>query len=899
MRLLVQPNMRGASIGMASSPHASEHRRLLPPLEAPLSGRRRESTQVFARLSSGHCSPSAYHRSCVPVETPVGTTVTRRHHRYGPAQNTLPLPRIILPVGDRKSRSPSPLPSGRIMRSCSQSCIQDSKMTEEQVTSYLLQNERFLEDFVMNHCELETLERWVIRYTQRLSKKAAQAGGRAPPRKTSLSRWKFCVHADKRKMLQELTSSLYLKPSKVHVLSELAATIASAVNADSWNLFLFDRNTQELHSFKCDDGKCQCGDGIVQTNPVSKTSLATLVARMREPVRICNGEDDARFAGLVDMSEPNAAYILAHPIVQPDGELTGVLELYRKADSPRFYDEDEEIVNSYLVWGGIALHYAEMYSTMARQRKLHSFLLAVVRSIFQDMVSMDSVIVKIMTFAQKLVSADRASLFLVDNRTKELYARIFDVSGDPDNGGTHEVAKEIRNLQMCAVPRFPIGTGIAGHVALTGESLNIPNAYDDDRFNRAVDQQTGYTTKSLLCMPIFIRGSVIGVVQMVNKTTGTFNRNDEEAFTTFATYCGLALHHAKLYDKIRRSEQKYKVALEVLSYHATCTDEEVMRIEAAPPLPHPGEELRHFSYSTYSLMSDEKVVATIFMFKDLFQSDMFEESSLIRFTLTVRKNYRRVPYHNWAHGFCVANAAYAILKHSPGTFKPLEELALFVSCLCHDLDHRGKTNQFLINSASPLASIYTTSTLEHHHFNQTVQILQQSGHNILKNLSSEDYKQVLSLIKHCILATDLALYFPNKAKLKRLVDEGAYDPGNVEHRQLLQAIAMTSCDLCASTKPWEQQRETVRVIFEEFYEQGDVEKAEGRQPIPMMDRSKAQELPASQVGFLKNICIPCYELLAMVVPGTDDMKKGCLDNLKLWEELAAIEDSKLEKGDDT
>lgn len=61
---------------------------------------------------------------------------------------------------------------------------------------------------------------------------------------------------------------------------------------------------------------------------------------------------------------------------------------------------------------------------------------------------------------------------------------------------------------------------------------------------------------------------------MVNKHTGTFNSEDEEAFEMFAVYCGLALHHAKLYDKIKRSEQKYRVALEVLSYHNTCTEDE-------------------------------------------------------------------------------------------------------------------------------------------------------------------------------------------------------------------------------------------------------------------------------------------------------------------------------------
>lgn len=53
-------------------------------------------------------------------------------------------------------------------------------------------------------------------------------------------------------------------------------------------------------------------------------------------------------------------------------------------------------------------------------------------------------------------------------------------------------------------------------------------------------------------------------------------------------------------------------------------------------------------------------------------------------------------------------------------------LALYVACLCHDLDHRGKTNAFMVKSASPLAAIYSTSTMEHHHFNHTVTILQVS-----------------------------------------------------------------------------------------------------------------------------------------------------------------------------
>jgi len=55
----------------------------------------------------------------------------------------------------------------------------------------------------------------------------------------------------------------------------------------------------------------------------------------------------------------------------------------------------------------------------------------------------------------------------------------------------------------------------------------------------------------------------------------------------------------------------------------------------------------------------------------------------------------------------------------------LQCLALYIACLCHDLDHRGKNNKFMLDTESPLAAIYSTSTMEHHHFNQTVTILQQ------------------------------------------------------------------------------------------------------------------------------------------------------------------------------
>ncbi|XP_050714552.1 probable 3',5'-cyclic phosphodiesterase pde-5 isoform X3 [Eriocheir sinensis] len=753
-------------------------------------------------------------------------------------------------------------------------------MTGEAVGQYLKAHPEFLESWLMEQVELETLERWMIRRTQRDKQKSLENGTNGKIiRKTSLSRWKFCVHADKRKMLQELTSSLYVRPNKPHVLWELTRCISSAVNADGCNLYLADLDTNTLMRYvESKDGE---GNTSTWTCPVGSGSwLCGYVASSRQATRVTCPTTDPRFPkGCASAEEQDVHHLLVMAVVQSDGELAAVLELYRRrGGGEAFHTEDEEIVNSYLVWGGIALHYAELYHSMVKQRTLNEFILSVVKSIFQDMVSMDTLIMKVMNFAQKLVNADRASLFLVDSKNKQLYARIFDMGSEftEDNPPQSQSFKEIR---------FAIGKGIAGIVAQNGEVLNIPDAYADPRFNRTVDQLTGYVTKSILCMPIFIRGNVIGVMQMVNKASGVFNKEDEESFQMFAIYCGLALHHAKLYDKIRRSEQKYKVALEMMSYHSSCAPLELdMLSREEVPGVLPGVD--DYYFCAMNLEDMTKVRHAIYMFVDLFGLSRFDKDCLIRFTLTVKKNYRRVPYHNWTHGFSVANSMYAIIKHNPKSFRPLECLSLFIGSLCHDLDHRGKNNKFMLETESPLAAIYTTSTLEHHHFNQTVTILQQEGHNIFGKLTSTEYKQVLGNIKHCILATDLALFFPNKARLTQLVEDNLFDWDNYDHRMLIEAIAMTACDLCASAKPWEMQAETVKVIFEEFYEQGDAEKAAGKNPIPMMDRTKVNEQAESQVGFLSGICIPCYELLHRLIPNTEPLLDGCKNNLQTWKKIA-------------
>ncbi|MDE2039828.1 MAG: GAF domain-containing protein [Elusimicrobia bacterium] len=125
-----------------------------------------------------------------------------------------------------------------------------------------------------------------------------------------------------------------------------------------------------------------------------------------------------------------------------------------------------------------------------------------------------------------LLQAERASIFLVDAGAGVLRSRIAHGEGG-------------RPIEI----RIPLSTGIAGRVARTSEVLNIPEPSGHPDFNAAVDRETGFTTRSILCMPVYDRaGKVFAVVELVNKAGGgPFSSDDERRFREFAAPLGLIL----------------------------------------------------------------------------------------------------------------------------------------------------------------------------------------------------------------------------------------------------------------------------------------------------------------------------------------------------------------------
>ena len=121
----------------------------------------------------------------------------------------------------------------------------------------------------------------------------------------------------------------------------------------------------------------------------------------------------------------------------------------------------------------------------------------------------------------QLLNAERASLFLVDNNTL-----LLKVAEDFEGGS------EIR---------IPIGSGIAGAAAQSGKTINIPDAYADQRFNPEVDKKTGFRTRSILSLPIKNQqGVVFAVAQLLNRIDGQpFDQDDEIRFGSFIESIGV------------------------------------------------------------------------------------------------------------------------------------------------------------------------------------------------------------------------------------------------------------------------------------------------------------------------------------------------------------------------
>jgi len=148
--------------------------------------------------------------------------------------------------------------------------------------------------------------------------------------------------------------------------------------------------------------------------------------------------------------------------------------------------------------------------------------------------------------ALDVLRCERASVFLLDRAKGELFSKL---------------ATGVQEL------RFPADRGIAGEAAQRLAVINVPDAYADARFNRAIDDATGFRTRSILSLPMTGHdGELMGVLQLLNKAGGPFTHDDEELARTLGALAGVALQRQYLLDAFaekKKLEHDLEIAREI------------------------------------------------------------------------------------------------------------------------------------------------------------------------------------------------------------------------------------------------------------------------------------------------------------------------------------------------
>ncbi|MCI0529299.1 MAG: GAF domain-containing protein, partial [Nitrospira sp.] len=195
-----------------------------------------------------------------------------------------------------------------------------------------------------------------------------------------------------------------------------------------------------------------------------------------------------------------------------------------------FGEDDEALFRAFSYQTAISVENFNLYQKMVANHKKMVILLDVATSVTQTL-NLDELIARIITKISEVLDAERSSLFLLDREANELWSKV------AQGFGTTEI-------------RFPASVGLAGYAVTRGEIVNITDAYTDSRFNPKFDRETGYRTRTVLCVPVLNRkAEIIGVIQTINKRKGKFDQEDEQLLRALSSQIAVALENAQLYEQ--------------------------------------------------------------------------------------------------------------------------------------------------------------------------------------------------------------------------------------------------------------------------------------------------------------------------------------------------------------
>ncbi|XP_067432015.1 cone cGMP-specific 3',5'-cyclic phosphodiesterase subunit alpha' [Thunnus thynnus] len=684
-------------------------------------------------------------------------------------------------------------------------------------------------------------------------------------------------------------------------------------------------------------------------------------AQSKKPQNVPDITQNKKFCDFVDKQTGyKTKCMLTFPMIA-EKECIGVVMALNKIGEASFTPEDEALFHKYMNFAQVITlqyHTAYMFNVESRRSQV---LLWSASKVFEELTDIERQFHKALYTVRIYLNCERYSVGLLDmTKEKEFYdewpVKLGDVEPykGPKTPDGREVIfykiidyllegkEEIKVIPGPPADHWALVSGLPTYVAENGFICNMMNVAADDYFTfqkEAVDE-TGFLIKNVLSLPIVNKKEeIVGIATFFNRKDGKpFDEHDEQITEALTQFLGWSVLVCDTHDRLNRMEWRKDIAQEMLMYQTRCTKDELQSIlntkekfDAEPedcdqkemykllratcPVADnvDGESLYLFSFSDFPVSEHGLIKAGIRMFFELGVVEKFKvpAETLTRWMYTVRKGYRDITYHNWRHGFNVGHTMFCLLQTGKlrKYYSDLDAFAMVAAAFCHDIDHRGTNNLYQTKSAHPLAKLHGSSIMERHHLEYSKTLMAEESLNIFCNLQKRQFENVQHLFDVCIIATDLALYFKKRTMFQNIVnatepmtdekEAQSYIANNPIRKEIVMAMMMTGCDLSAITKPWEVQSKVALMVAAEFWEQGDLERSVlDQQPIPMMDRNCAEQLPKMQCGFIDFVCSFVYKEFSRFHKEITPMFDGLNNNRSHWNELAEVYNAKMKAIED-
>ena len=340
---------------------------------------------------------------------------------------------------------------------------------------------------------------------------------------------------ERSKLLLEISRKIASLKNLSEILWSIVDFVTQKVGADRGTLFLNDNETNELYS------RVAQGELTREIRILNTVGIAGGIFQSKTGEIIHDAYSDKRFNKEVDQETGyKTKNMICSPVKTVDGKIIGVFQVLNK-NKGRFTKDNLEFVNAVATQAAVSIQNAQNNEFFEKKRAQEMEFISIVSDVTAE-IDLNALLKRVMEEATRMLNADRATLFLNDEKTNELFSRV--AMGE----GIGEI-------------RLPNTAGIAGSVFSSNKTMNIPYAYADLRFNPAFDKQTGYFTRSILCVPVTNKdGKVIGCTQVLNKKGGKFSEEDESRLKAFTQQVAIALENAKLFDDVSKS-RKYNESM--------------------------------------------------------------------------------------------------------------------------------------------------------------------------------------------------------------------------------------------------------------------------------------------------------------------------------------------------